>query len=104
MINAEGMVAGRLASKVAKALIKGETVTVVNTENLRMIGTKTSILAKYTVRVNAAVKSNPHRGPKYDRIPSKMFRKMVKGMLPNKKEPQRNYFTILQFIMVFLQN
>jgi large subunit ribosomal protein L13 len=85
MINAEGLVAGRLASKVAKALITGETITVVNAEKVVMVGNKKNILAKYEVRVNASVKSNPHRGPKYDRIPSKMFRKMVKGMLPNKK-------------------
>lgn len=86
MINAEGLVAGRLASKIAKALINGETVTILNAEKALLIGNKTSILARYKVRVDAAVKSNPHRGPKYDRIPSKMLRKMIKGMLPNKKK------------------
>jgi large subunit ribosomal protein L13 len=84
IVNAEKMVAGRLSSKVAKALINGETITIVNAENVVLVGRKEDLLRKFVARVDAAVKSNPHYGPKYDRIPSKMLRKMVKGMLPNK--------------------
>lgn len=85
IINAEGLVAGRLASKVAKETIKGETVVIVNASKVILVGKETAILPKFKQRVEAKVKSNPHYGPKYDRIPSKMLRKMIKGMLPNKK-------------------
>jgi large subunit ribosomal protein L13 len=86
IINAEGMVAGRLASKIAKKIIDKETVTIVNAEKAVIVGTKQSVMPKFKQRVNASVKSNPHYGPKYDRIPSKILRRMIKGMLPSRKK------------------
>ncbi len=84
IINGEDLVAGRLASNIAKKVITGESVIIINSEKVIVVGTKTSIMPKYKQRVNAAVKSNPHYGPKFDRIPSKMLKRMIKGMLPNK--------------------
>ncbi len=84
IVNAEGLVAGRLASKVAKAAINGEDVVIINAEKVVLVGKQTAIMPKFQQRVDAGVKSNPHYGPKYDRIPSKMLRRMIKGMLPNK--------------------
>ncbi len=84
IVDASGIVAGRMASRIAKLLINGETVIVVNTEKALMVGNKESILEKFRTRVDGAVKSNPHYGPKYSRIPSQMFKRMVKGMLPKK--------------------
>lgn len=84
IVDGKGLVAGRLASKVAKAAIKGENVTVVNAEQIVMVGNKDSIIAKFKTRTQARVLSNPHYGPKYSRIPSKIFRRSVRGMLPNK--------------------
>jgi large subunit ribosomal protein L13 len=91
-------VAGRLASKVAKAIINGERVTVINSQDLVMVGNKKSILEKFTTRVDGAVKSNPHYGPKYDRIPSKIFRRMVRNMLPTKKRAKER---IIKQLRVF---
>jgi len=84
LINGENLVSGRLASVVAKKVIKGELVTIVNAEKVIIVGTTSSILPKYKQRVDARVLSNPHYGPKYDRIPSKMLKKTIKGMLPAK--------------------
>ncbi|MFA5357764.1 MAG: 50S ribosomal protein L13 [archaeon] len=84
IVDVNGMVAGRVATKIAKALIKGETVTVLNAEGAIIVGTKESILDKFKRRINASVKSNPYYGPKYDRVPSKMFKRTIKGMLPNR--------------------
>ncbi len=86
IINADGLIAGRLASKIAKKIINKETIVIVNAEKAIIIGTKQSIMPKYQSRVDAAVKSNPHYGPKYDRIPSKILRKIIKGMLPSRKK------------------
>ncbi len=96
IVNAEKMVAGRLSSKIAKALINGETITIVNAENAVLVGGKEDLLKKFTARVDAAVHSNPHYGPKYDRIPSKMLRKMVKGMLPNKSRTNERLISNLK--------
>jgi large subunit ribosomal protein L13 len=85
IVDAKENVAGRLASKVAKAITKGEKVTVINAQDIIIVGNKESIMEKFTVRVDARVLANPHFGPKYDRIPSKIFRRMVRNMLPTKK-------------------
>ncbi len=85
IVDIKGMVAGRVATKIAKLVINGERVIVVNAEEAIIVGNKENILEKFRTRVNAAVKSNPHYGPKYARIPDRMFRKMVRNMLPTKK-------------------
>ncbi len=84
-IDAKGLVAGRIASKVAKALINEETVTVLNAEDVVIVGGKEAILAKYKMRVDASVLSNPNYGPKYSRVPDRLFRRMVRNMLPTQK-------------------
>lgn len=98
IVNAEGMVAGRLASKVAKKAINGETITIINAEKAVIVGSQTAVMAKFQQRVDAAVKSNPHYGPKYSRIPSRILRRMIKGMLPNKS---RTAERLLKQITVF---
>ncbi|MDD2531182.1 MAG: 50S ribosomal protein L13 [Candidatus ainarchaeum sp.] len=98
IVDAKDNVAGRLASKVAKAIINGERVTVINSQDLVIVGNKKSILEKFTTRVDGAVKSNPHYGPKYDRIPSKIFRRMVRNMLPTKKRAKER---IIKQLRVF---
>ncbi len=85
VIDAKGLVAGRIATKVAKSLINGESVIVLNAQDAVMTGTRNSIIEKFKRRVDAAVKSNPHYGPKYARIPDRMFRRMVRNMLPTTK-------------------
>ena len=82
IVDAKGLIAGRLSTKVAKALIKGETITVLNAEEAIIVGNRDNILEGFKVRVDAAVKSNPHYGPKYSRIPDRILRRMIKGMLP----------------------
>jgi len=84
-IDGSGLVAGRLSSKIAKKMINGETVIIVNAENVIMVGRREEIVAKYKKKVDASVHSNPHYGPKYERIPSRILKRMIKGMLPNKK-------------------
>lgn len=83
IVDGKNLIAGRLASKVAKAAVKGEKVLVLNAEEVVIVGNKKNILEKFYTRTHASVLSNPHYGPKYDRIPSKILRRMVKGMLPN---------------------
>ncbi|HNV01646.1 MAG TPA: 50S ribosomal protein L13 [archaeon] len=83
IVDGKNLIAGRLASKVAKAAVKGEKVIVINAEEVVIVGNKESTLEKFYTRTHASVLSNPHYGPKYDRIPSKILRRMVKGMLPN---------------------
>lgn len=85
IVDAKGLVAGRLASKVAKRIIRGETITIVNAEEAVIVGKKETAMVKFQRRVDAAVKGNPHYGPKYSRIPDRILRRMIRNMLPTKK-------------------
>ena len=95
-VDASGLVAGRLSSTIAKKMIEGETVVIVNAENAVMVGRREEIVAKYKKKVDATVHSNPHYGPKYERIPSRILKRMIKGMLPNKKTTAARIMTQLK--------
>ncbi|MDD3160269.1 MAG: 50S ribosomal protein L13 [Candidatus ainarchaeum sp.] len=98
LVDAKGLVAGRLASNVAKAAINNEDVVIVNASEAIIVGNKEFTLSKYLQKRDVGVKSNPYFGPKFDRIPSKMLRRMVKGMLPNK---QRTKESIIKKVMIY---
>ncbi|UCF08416.1 MAG: 50S ribosomal protein L13 [Thermoplasmata archaeon] len=82
LINAENLIVGRLASHVAKLLLSGEEVTIVNAEKSVISGSKTSITADYHQkrRIGGA-----RKGPYYPRMPDRILKRTVRGMLPYKK-------------------
>jgi len=97
IIDGEGLVLGRLASKVSKKLLDGENVTVLNAEKIVISGTKDWAYKKYKQRIDRASISNPRRmGPKYPRRPDDIFRRTVRGMLPYKQSKGREAFKSLK--------
>jgi large subunit ribosomal protein L13 len=97
IIDGEGLVLGRLASKVSKKLLKGEDITVLNADKILISGTKDWAYKKYKQRIDRASISNPRRmGPKYPRRPDDIFRRTVRGMLPYKKSKGREAFKSLK--------
>ena len=97
IIDGEGLVLGRLASKVSKKLLQGEDITVLNADKIVISGTKEWAYVKYKQRIDRASISNPRRmGPKYPRRPDDIFRRTVRGMLPYKKPKGRDAFKSLK--------
>jgi len=94
-VDVKGLVAGRVASKIAKEVVKGEKVIVLNAEEAVIVGNPEATMEKYKTRTQVKVLSNPHYGPKYERIPSKMFRRMVRGMLPNRPRAVERYIKMV---------
>ena len=90
-IDAKDMVLGRIASVIAERLLKGETIEVVNSEKSVIVGRKEPTMEKFRTRVNARVWGNPDRyGPKYPRKPNAIFKRTIRGMVPDKKERGKN--------------
>jgi ribosomal protein uL13 len=89
IVNAKGLIMGRLASKISEKLLKGERIDVVNAEEVLITGTKEFIMKRYNKKRSATVKSNPHFGPKYPRRPDDLLKKSIKGMLPKKTKRGR---------------
>ena len=83
LIDANNKVAGRLASEIAKLLLSGYKVHVFNVEKAIISGKKESIIKEFLKRRQ---KGDPYKGPFYPKRPDNIFRRMVRGMLPYKKE------------------
>lgn len=82
VIDATNKIAGRLASFVAKELLKGNKVIVVNVEKAVISGDREDIIEEFKRRRE---RGDPYKGPFYPRYPDEIFRRMVRGMLPYKK-------------------
>ncbi len=93
IIDAEGMVAGRLATSVAKRLLAGEEITIVNAEKAIIIGKPENTFSDFMKRREIG---RPQKGPFYPRRPDMMLRRMVRGMLPIKKPKGREAYKRLK--------
>ena len=93
VIDAEGAIMGRLASTVAKRLLKGEDITIVNAEKSIVTGARKRIIEKYKAR---RARGKPRKGPHYPRMPDRLLRRAVRGMLPYQKPHGRTAFKKLR--------
>jgi large subunit ribosomal protein L13 len=84
IVDGTNMIAGRLCSHVAKLLIEGNRVSIVNTENVMLSGDRDAIIQSYRKFLEVASINNPKFGPFHPRRPDTMITKMVRGMLPKK--------------------
>ncbi len=78
-IDASEQVMGRLASKVAKELLKGKKVYVINSEKSVISGNRKYILKIYKEKVD---RGDPYHGPFYPKTPERIIKRVVRGMLP----------------------
>jgi large subunit ribosomal protein L13 len=86
IVDAKDMVVGRIASIVAKKLLLGYRVNVINVEKAVFTGTKERVLDNFKKKLSIQSKVNPRRhGPFKPRTPEGIFRRVVRGMLPRKK-------------------
>ena len=87
VVDATDHIAGRLSSNVAKLLIKGNRVSVVNCDKIMMSGTRSNQIKEYRefLEINSII--NPKHGPVHYRRPDTIIRKMIRGMLPYDRKP-----------------
>ena len=87
VVDATNHIAGRLSSNVAKLLLKGNRVTVVNCEKIMISGTRTNIIQEHRefLEINSII--NPKHGPVHYRRPDTIIAKMIRGMLPHDRKP-----------------
>lgn len=96
IINAEGAVLGRLASTVAKKLLNGENITVVNIEKAIITGEPDMIYQRYKHRRE---RGDRNKGPFYPRQPDRLFQRVVRGMLPHRQKRGMDALRNLNIIM-----
>jgi large subunit ribosomal protein L13 len=82
VIDGNNMILGRVASNVAKMLLNGEEVAIVNAEKMVMSGDLPYLVEKYRKRRTMKDKASPQHSPKWPRRPDLFVRRIVRGMLP----------------------
>ena len=85
VVDATNHIAGRLASNVAKLLLNGNRVSLVNCENIMLSGTRSNIIKEYREFLEIASILHPKHGPFHPRRPDTIITRMIRGMLPRKK-------------------
>lgn len=96
VIDAENARIGRLSTHVAKELLNGNEVHVVNAEKAVISGNPKNILEKYQERRSYQYKGNPDKSPKWPKAPHLFVRRLIRGMLPRKKAKGRTAYKKLR--------
>lgn len=87
VIDGEDLILGRLASIVAKRLLKGEAIDIVNSEKIVVSGNRQMIIEKRKDFLNTG---GFGRGPTHYRQPHRIVRRTIRGMLPHRKSHGRD--------------
>ncbi|MBC8225052.1 50S ribosomal protein L13 [Candidatus Bathyarchaeota archaeon] len=82
IIDAEGLILGRMASVVAKRLLNGERIEIVNAESAVVSGKKKMVIKE---RKDFLEVGGPTKGPFHHRKPNAIVRRTIRGMLPRRK-------------------
>ncbi|XP_071492817.1 large ribosomal subunit protein uL13-like [Diadema antillarum] len=85
VIDGRGHLLGRLASIVSKNLLQGQKVVVVRCELINISGSFYRNKLKYMQFMRKRTNTKPSRGPYHLRSPSRMFWRVIRGMLPHKR-------------------
>ncbi|MDQ1279104.1 MAG: large subunit ribosomal protein, partial [Thermoproteota archaeon] len=96
IIDASNLILGRLSSIVAKRLLTGESVIVVNAEKAVISGSRASIIDGYKKRLEIRTLGSKEKSPKHPRRPEGLIRKTVRGMLPWHKPKGKNAYKRLK--------
>lgn len=91
--NAENQILGRISSVIAKDLLKGEKVIVVNAGKAVLSASREHLLEKYKHKYE---RGDPIHGPFFPKQPENIFRRTVRGMIPWDKERGRVAYKNLQ--------
>ena len=91
--DAENQILGRLCSVVAKQLLQGKAVVVVNAEKAVIAGKPETTKKEYLAK---AARGDPLKGPFFPRTPDGILRRTVRGMLPWHKPRGRQAYKRLK--------
>ncbi len=83
VIDADGLLLGRLASNVAKRCLDGEEIAILNAEHAVVSGPKKFVYKHYDRKRKRGSREG---GPFYPRRPDQIMKRTVRGMLPYKQK------------------
>jgi large subunit ribosomal protein L13 len=87
VIDAQEQILGRLCTHIAKRLLDGEEITVINAEKVRISGNRQQLLNHYRQR---RARGKIMNGPNYPRTADMILKRSVRGMLDYRKSSGKN--------------
>jgi large subunit ribosomal protein L13 len=81
VIDATGLILGRMASIVAKRLLLGENIIIVNAEKSTLSGKRLSRIKEAREFLEVG---HPGKGPFHPRRPDRIVHRTIRGMLPRR--------------------
>ncbi len=94
VIDADSLILGRMASIVAKRLLMGERIDIVNAEDVVVSGKRLRVINERKEFLNVGGRSR--KGPIHYRRPNAIVRRTIRGMLPYRKTRGREAYRRLR--------
>jgi large subunit ribosomal protein L13 len=85
VVDGENLIFGRMASQIAKKLLTGEEIHLINSEKIVFIGNTGLLRERYLQKRRLQNKANPDHSPKWPKVPHMFVKRLVRGMLPWKR-------------------
>ncbi len=101
IIDAKDLIVGRMATVVAKKALLGEKVNIINCEQAVVTGKRDEVIRSYLQKIHRGI---PSQGPYFPRLPDRIVRRVIRGMLPYKQEKGRNAFERIMCYMGVPEN
>ncbi|WEU39703.1 MAG: 50S ribosomal protein L13 [Candidatus Odinarchaeum yellowstonii] len=96
IIDATNAILGRLSSIVAKRLLEGDKIMIINAEKAVISGKKHQVIAQYKAKTNIRTATAPWKGPFHYKRPDRILKRTVRGMLPFKTTRGREAYRRLK--------
>jgi large subunit ribosomal protein L13 len=93
IVDATGLVLGRLASVTATQLLAGEEIHIVNAEKAIVTGRRENIYGEYA---HTRSRGTKEKGPYFPKRPDMILKRTVRGMLPYKMKRGRDAMSRLR--------
>ena len=93
VIDAKNLILGRMASNVAKRLLKGEEINIINAERAIISGRKDTTFERYKRYVG---RGSREFGPRFPRRPDQIVSRTIRGMIPHTKATGREAYNRLR--------
>ena len=97
IIDGKNAILGRLATHVAKELMDGKDVTIVNSEKIIITGSPKEIMIKYRARRK---RGTPQHGPFFPKKPDGIVRRTIRGMIPKTKKGRAAFRKLRVYIEI----
>ncbi len=96
IVDGDSKIVGRLGSRIAKLLLNGDSVILLNADKMVISGHMRSNVENWKQRLDLKDKANPEHSPYWSRRPDYFVKRIIRGMLPYRRPKGKVAFKLLR--------